>query len=159
MKWLVGGILAVFAALLASSVYIAEKRYDGTVEENYYRKSLDTFRESGQPGVREPSGPFVSVSEGQKVLLDIAPKPVKAMRELTFSVELPGYRGTGSPWLDLGMPGMRMPPNRVILAKEVDGRYSGKGILVRCPAGMRTWTATVNVPGKGAALFAFDVAD
>jgi hypothetical protein len=52
-----------------------------------------------------------------------------------------------------------MPPNRVALARVGDGRYSGKGVLVRCPAGMRSWTVTVHLPGKGEALFAFPVAD
>ena len=159
MKGLVIGILAVFAALLAFSVHVAEKTYDGTVEENYYQKSLDAFREGKRAGVRAPSDPFVAFAGSQRVLLDIAPIPVKAMRELTFSVALPGYGAAGSPWVDLGMPGMRMPPNRVDLVKEGDGRYRGRGILARCSGGMRTWTATVNLPGKGSALFTFDVAD
>ena len=159
MKGLVIGILAVFAALLAFSVHVAEKTYDGTVEENYYQKSLEAFREAERAGVRAPSDPFVAFAGCQRVLLYIAPIPVKAMRELIFSVELPGYGASGSPWVDLGMPGMRMPPNRVDLVKEGDGRYRGKGILVKCSGGMRTWTATVNLPGKGTALFTFDVAD
>lgn len=159
MKGLVFGILAAFAILLGFSVYVAQKSYDGTVEENYYQKSLDTFREGERAGVRPPSGPFVAFAGAQRVLLDIAPIPVKAMKELTFSVEIPGYGTAGSPWVDLGMPGMRMPPNRIDLVKEGEGRYRGKGVLVKCSGGMRTWTATVNLPGKGTALFTFDVAD
>jgi hypothetical protein len=159
VKGLVIGILAVFAALLAISVHIAEKMYDGTVEENYYQKSLAAFRDGERAGGRPPSGPFVAFAGSQKVLLDIAPIPVKAMKELSFSVELPGYGAAGILWLDLGMPGMRMPPNRVDLVKEGDGRYRGKGVLVKCTGGTRTWTATVSLPGKGTALFTFDVAD
>lgn len=159
MKGLAFGILAAFTVLLAVSIYVAEKTYDGTVEENYYRKSLDYFRGKEGAGVRVPSGPFVAFAEGQRILLDIAPKPVKAMRELTFSAEIPGYDPAGSPWVDLDMTGMRMAPNRVDLVKERDGRYRGKGVVVKCPSGMRTWTATVNVPGKGRAHFTFDVAD
>lgn len=159
MKGVVIGILAVFATLLAFSVHIAVKTYDGTVEENYYQKSLDTFRERERADVRIPSGPFEAFAGSQRVLLDIAPIPVKAMRELTFSVELPGYRPAGNPWVDLEMPGMRMPPNRIDLVKDADGRYRGKGILVKCSGGTRTWTATVNLPGKRTALFTFDVAD
>jgi hypothetical protein len=159
VKGLVIGILAVFATLLAISVHLAEKMYDGTVEENYYEKSLAAFRDGGRAVGRSPSGPFVAFAGSQRVLLDIAPIPVKAMKELTFSVDLPGYGAAGIPWVDLGMPGMRMPPNRVDLVKEGDGRYRGKGVLVKCTGGTRTWTATVNLPGKGTALFTFDVAD
>lgn len=159
MKGLAYGILAAFAALLAVSVYIAEKTYDGPVEENYYRKSLDFFRGKEGAGDRGPIGPYVAFAESEKVLLDIGPKPVKAMRELTFSVELPGSGAAVRPWIDLGMPGMRMPPNRVDLAREGDGRYRGKGVIVTCPSGMRTWTATVHLPENRTATFTFDVAD
>lgn len=153
------GILAAFVALLAVSIYIAEKAYDGTVEENYYRKSLDFFRDKPGPGVQAPSWPGVAFAGKQKVLLDIAPRPPMAMRELTFSVEAPGYVAPGSPWLDLGMTGMQMPPNRIELARDETGRYRGRGILVKCASGMRTWTATLHLPGTGTALFTFDVAD
>jgi hypothetical protein len=159
VKGLVIGILAVFTALLAFSIYIAEKTHDGTVEEDYYRKSLGAFREGERAGVRPPSGPLATFAGSQEVLLDIVPKPVEAMRELTFSVALPGYGAAGSPWVDLGMPGMPMPPNRVDLVKVGDGRYRGTGVLVKCPGGSRTWTATVNLPGTGTAVFTFDVAD
>lgn len=152
-------ILAAFAALLAVSVYIAEKAYDGPVEENYYRRSLDYFRGRERAGSGAAPGAYVAFAEGQKVLLDISPKPLVAMRELTFSVEVPGHVAAGTPWLDLGMAGMRMPPNRVDLTKVGDGRYRGKGIVVKCPSGMRTWTATLYLPGKGRALFTFNVAD
>ncbi len=159
MKGLVYGILAAFAVLLGFSVYVAQKTYDGTVEENYYQKSLDTFRQGERAGSRPPSGQFVAFAGSQRVLLDIAPIPVKALKELTFSVELPGYGAAGIPWVDLGMPGMRMPPNRVDLVRKGDGRYRGKGVLVKCSGGTRTWTATVHLPGKRTALFTFDVAD
>lgn len=159
MKRLVIGIFSAFFLLLGVSVYIAQRTYDGTVEENYYQRSLEYFHGGERGTVRAASMPFIAVAEGQKILLDIAPKPLKAMRELTFSVDVPGYGGAGSPWVDLGMAGMRMAPNRIDLVKNGDGRYRGKGILVRCPSGMRTWTATVHLPGKGKALFTFDVAD
>lgn len=159
MKGLVSGILAVFTVLLGFSIYVAEKTYDGTVEENYFQKSLETFREGNRAGSRPPSGQLVAFAGNQRVLLDIAPNPVMAMKELTFSVELPGYGAACAPWVDLGMPGMRMPPNRVALVKEGDGRYRGTGVLVKCSGGTRTWTAAVNLPGKGTARFTFDVAD
>lgn len=102
-------------------------------------------------------GPVTGNADGQTVILDIFPKPVAAMTELTFSVELPGYGGPGAPYIDLGMPGMRVPPNRVDLTREAAGRYRGTGIIVRCGSGKRTWTATVTLPGGKPAVFTFDV--
>lgn len=102
-------------------------------------------------------GPVTGEADGQTVILEISPKPVAAMRELAFTVELPGYAGPGAPFIDLGMPGMRMPPNRVTLAREAAGRYRGEGIIVRCGSGKRTWTATVTLPGGKKAVFVFDV--
>jgi hypothetical protein len=102
-------------------------------------------------------GPVTGKTDGQTVILDISPKPIAAMTELTFTVELPGYGGPGAPFIDLGMPGMRMPPNRVDLTREAAGRYRGKGIIVRCGSGKRTWTATVILPGGKRAVFTFDV--
>lgn len=103
------------------------------------------------------AGPVTGAAGRQPVVLDIVPKPVTAMRELAFTVHLPGADGSDVPFIDLGMPGMRMPPNRVILALEPDGTYRGKGVIVRCGSGRRTWTATVTIPGKGKAVFSFDV--
>jgi hypothetical protein len=159
VKALVAGILAAFAVLLSISIFVAEKSYDGTVEKNYYRKSLDYFRERERGGALAASGRLQRVAGDPDVYLDISPKPVRPMKELAFSVEARSYEGDGRPWIDLGMEGMRMPPNRVDLVKDPDGRYRGKGILVRCRSGMRTWTATVRLPGNRKAVFSFDVAD
>lgn len=105
------------------------------------------------------AGPVRGVAGGRTVVLDISPRPVRAMRELRFAVSLPGFRGDGVPWIDLSMPGMTMPPNRVDLARQADGSFAGAGLLVRCPAGGRTWAAAVRVPGGEPAVFTFDVAD
>lgn len=101
--------------------------------------------------------PVTAYAGGRAVILDISPKPVSAMKELVFTVEFPGYDGPGVPFLDLDMPGMRMPPNRVILSREAGGRFRGKGVIVRCRSGKRTWTATVTLPGGDRAVFAFDI--
>jgi hypothetical protein len=91
------------------------------------------------------------------ITLDITPKPVRAMRDLTFTVALSGLTPTADPFIDLGMPGMVMGPNRVALRPAGDGTYHGTGVIVRCPSGRRTWKATVTIPGKGAVEFIFDV--
>lgn len=92
-----------------------------------------------------------------KVTLDINPKPVEAMQDLTFTVILSGKNPTALPYIDLGMPGMHMGPNRVHLKSAGNGRYEGQGVIVRCPSGRRIWQATVTVPGSGSAEFLFDV--
>ena len=96
---------------------------------------------------------------GRKVTLDIQPKPVKAMKDLTFRVTITGGRISSLPYIDLGMPGMQMGPNRVILKEAGTGVYEGVGVIVRCPSGRRTWSATIRFPDLGEAIFIFDVID
>lgn len=84
------------------------------------------------------------------VTLDINPRPVLAMRELTFTVTLDSARADLPETLeiDLTMPGMSMGLNRVRLrriegGRYEGGRYEGTGVLVRCTSGRRTWRASV----------------
>jgi hypothetical protein len=91
------------------------------------------------------------------VTLDILPRPVKAMRDLTFQVILKNLSVTSQPTIDLGMPGMAMGPNQVVLHQNVDGAYTGIGVIVRCPSGRTLWEAKVTVPGTGTAAFTFNV--
>jgi hypothetical protein len=93
----------------------------------------------------------------ETVTLDITPRPVTAMQDSTFSVKISGNEPAQAPYLDLGMPAMKMGPNRVLLKPTGNGAYSGKGIIVRCKSGRRTWFANVVVPGAGEAQFVFDV--
>lgn len=94
---------------------------------------------------------------GYIVKLDINPKPVSAMKDLTFRVLITGEKLQENPFIDLGMPGMKMGPNRVYLKAVNNTTYEGKGVIVRCPSGRRIWRATVTVPQKGAVEFIFDV--
>jgi len=91
------------------------------------------------------------------VTLDIAPKPVKAMTDLTFTVMLSGKKPNATPHIDLGMPGMNMGPNQVTLESVGNNTYKGKGIIVRCPSGRRTWKAAITIPDVGTTEFVFDV--
>ena len=93
----------------------------------------------------------------REVTLDIRPKPVKAMKDLTFRVTITGERFSSLPYIDLGMPGMKMGPNRVVLKEAAPGVYEGTGVIVRCPSGRKTWSATVTFPDLGEASFIFDV--
>ena len=106
---------------------------------------------------------FIETGDGLTIEFDVQPKPVAAMSELTFIVNL--SRG-GSPVtdaamsLDLSMPGMFMGTNRPVLKHVHDGRYEGKGIITRCPSGNKTWQAEVTVKNAAktaVASFVFEV--
>ena len=94
---------------------------------------------------------------GVEVTFDISPKPVKAMTDLTFTITLKGEQPKTPPYIDLGMPGMNMGPNRVSLQATEKGGYEGVGIIVRCPSGKRIWRAKITLPDIGEAEFVFDV--
>ena len=91
------------------------------------------------------------------VTLDILPKPVMAMKDLTFTLTVSGKNLSSEPFIDLGMPGMDMGPNRVELRRVKDTVYEGQGVIVRCPSGRKTWKATVTLPQTGKVEFVFDV--
>lgn len=91
------------------------------------------------------------------VSLDILPKPVMAMKDLTFTLKVSGKALSTNPFIDLGMPGMNMGPNRVELRRVKDNLFEGQGVIVRCPSGRRTWKATVTLPQAGKVEFVFDV--
>ena len=91
------------------------------------------------------------------VTLEILPRPVTAMRDSTFIVTFSGKLPEKFPYLDLGMPAMKMGPNRVQLTPDGNGIFKGKGVIVRCKSGRRTWFANVVLPGTGEAKFVFDV--
>jgi nitrogen fixation protein FixH len=106
-----------------------------------------------------PSGTFRSAAGTQEVILSISPWPPRAMRELSFAVELPGYSGASPPHADLSMPGMEMGRNRVRMARGRDGIYRGTGVFVRCASGRKEWEAAVSVPDRGKAVFRIELAD
>ena len=93
----------------------------------------------------------------QIVLLEIMPHPVKAMQDLVFKVSVSGNPPSKSPYIDLGMPAMKMGPNRVLLKPVGRGHYEGKGVIVRCKSGRRTWFANVIIHEAGEVKFVFDV--
>ena len=94
---------------------------------------------------------------GRTVDLEILPKPVKAMQDLTFQVKISGDSLSEAPFIDLGMPGMKMGPNRVILKNNSAATYVGQGVIVRCPSGKTIWQAMVTLPDVGSVVFTFDV--
>ncbi len=94
---------------------------------------------------------------GGSFIFDIQPKPVEAMKELTFKVQIKGVNIVESPVIDLIMPGMKMGHNQIMMKMTGIDAYQGTGIIVRCPSGKTVWQATVNFPGIGIGNFIFDV--
>jgi len=103
------------------------------------------------------AGACVLTLEEGRVTLEILPRPVTAMTDLTFQVILENILPEGEVGIDLGMPGMSMGPNHVTLEKTPEGVYTGTGVIVRCPSGRTIWQADVSVPGTGSVAFTFDV--
>lgn len=103
-------------------------------------------------------GPCTLSLDGRDITLDVLPRPVKAMQELTFKVRLGGgATGLALPHIRLNMPAMDMGKNKVPLKLNAQGQYEGKGVIVRCRSGRRTWKATVDFPDIGSVDFIFDV--
>ena len=96
---------------------------------------------------------------GSTVTLTVTPRPVKAMQDLLFQVSIAGKPPTSAqlPYIDLGMPGMNMGPNRVQLKSVGNGAYEGQGVIVKCPSGRRVWQARLTIPDVGQTDFIFDV--
>ncbi len=92
------------------------------------------------------SGACSMIIDGKEVTLDITPKPVKVMKELEFTVTVKGAAKQERMKLRLQMPGMMMGNNEVKLTPAGDGRYSGKGVIPKCPSGRTLWSATLVAP-------------
>ena len=124
--------------------------------------SADRARERADCDIQV--GPCVRMAgPGTEITFDIAPRPVRAMAEHLFTVSV---RKDGKPvsgadvTLDLTMPGMVMGENKPRLLPAGGGRYAGKGVIVRCPSGMKIWKAQVTVhanQGIETASFIFEV--
>lgn len=133
------GVLCVFGQILTDESFADEKAAESPVKCDIH------------------AGACSQNLEDLQITLDISPKPVEAMRDLLFKVKLTGQTLQTPPYIDLEMPGMKMGPNRIKLESTSGMVYEGKGVIVRCPSGDRTWHAIVTVPGKGKADFIFDV--
>jgi hypothetical protein len=169
----VGALGAVVAA-----IWIGHRLAEPTVVADPYEAGLhyDQARhehDAAAVGPRAPPrcdlsrGPCARAAGGATVTLAAGPRPLRAMTDLEFTVTLApaGAAAAAEGRLALTMPGMYMGENRVTLAPAGEGRWQGRGVVVRCPSGQRTWAAEVELPPRAAgqppvrAAFTFDVAD
>lgn len=118
---------------------------------------------TGQADCRIDAGACTRAVGTLSVLFDITPKPVKVMREVTFTVTVQdGGRPVTDALLSVGltMPGMYMGKNVVRLAHRGNGVYEGNGVIIRCPSGKKMWKASVSLQRGGAvktASYIFEV--
>lgn len=124
-----------------------------------FRSPAPTAPGGASPNCDIQHGPCTQPLADGSATLEILPRPVRAMTDLTFRLTLAPAPGAeeGLPFIDLDMPAMFMGYNRVHMVRESPGIYSGAGVIVRCPTGIPTWEARVFVPGRGEAGFVFDV--
>jgi hypothetical protein len=155
---LAAAVLGALGAIVAT-VWVGSKVREETVVPNPYEEGLrHTVCDAGAAPCTQPLG------GGGTVTLDVGPRPVRTMVELTVTVRLSppsprgpspvaeGGRGEGARvTVSFSMPGMEMGRNEIRLAPSGDGRFSGTGVLVRCPSGRRDWAAEVRVEPPGAA--------
>ncbi len=103
-------------------------------------------------------GPCTKIAGNRTVTLDIYPKPPKAMQELTFMLTVtPCASLPETLVIDLGMPGMVMGRNQVVLKKTNPCTWKGTGIIVRCMSGRTLWQATILSGELNNTAFTFDV--
>ncbi|MCX7793856.1 MAG: hypothetical protein N2257_05575 [Thermodesulfovibrionales bacterium] len=91
------------------------------------------------------------------VILDIYPRPVRAMRELQFSVHTEGLKNYDSLKISLSMPGMYMGKNEIMLLSKAPHIYEGRGVIPRCASGKTLWQADIFIPEHGIISFRFNV--
>lgn len=103
------------------------------------------------------AGACTRTISGTKIQLEIEPKPIKVMEILIFRLTIADQPPEKIPSIELGMPGMNMGPNKVLMRAIQKDVFIGKGVIVKCSSPKRVWKATVTVPGLGKTDFIFHV--
>jgi hypothetical protein len=178
VKLLLVLVMVVGLGAVAGAVYVGSRISEPTVVPDPYEAGLrhDQDRHAHDraavgprtPPACDPSqAPCSRVAGGATVTLEVAPRPVRPMTDLLFTVSItpPGAAGPGAGRIALDMPGMVMGENGVVLREAGEGRWTGTGVLVRCPSGRRTWRASLELPSRApgesriTSSFVFEVSD
>ena len=148
-------VYPIFFFAMGCGLYVAYTSTDGLVDNNYYENSTHYFQTKASAIHQGPC----TITAGQRtVTLNIEPKPVRTMKELTFSVTVtPCDKLPETLLLDLSMPGMQMGNNQVTLVKKSGCLYEGKGIIVHCMSGRTLWQATILSDTLNNPAFTFNV--
>ncbi|MFN3604009.1 MAG: hypothetical protein ACK4UJ_04795 [Leptonema sp. (in: bacteria)] len=103
-----------------------------------------------------------SLQENNQILfsgkIDLNPKPVRVMKEITFTIELNQYEFDPEEiLLDLTMPEMYMGENKVILKKNQKNVYEGKGVLPECSSNFTRWNIEIFFNNRKSTNIQFDI--
>ncbi len=172
MKPAIALVIAVGLGSVAATLWVGSRLFEEKVTPDPWQAGLhwdEAQRRAAAPDCDVSAGRCERVlpAEGARLTLEIEPRPVRSMKDLTFTVS--ARRGAlavtdADAEISLDMPGMYMGENRVRLAPLGAGVWRGRGVIVRCPSGSRTWSAQVTLRGREAAAplsttFTFDVGD
>lgn len=180
MRPVIALVVAVGIGSVVATVWVGSRLFEEKVTPDPYQAGLGWDEAQRKAAVADcdlSAGPCQRLLEaaGARVTLEIEPRPVRSMKDLTFTVRawrdgfpIGGASEAGTEWqaeIALAMPGMYMGENRVRLAPLGPGAWRGRGVIVRCPSGRRTWSAEVTLRRREpataplAATFTFDVLD
>jgi len=151
MKALVAVLAVVILGGVAATLWIGGALFEEKVTPHPFEEGLrwdEQQRRAARPDCDLSAGPCQKVVEGVGISLEAEPRPVRSMADLDFTVRAsraagPAAAADGA--IALTMPGMYMGESRVALAPAQGGALRGKGVIVRCPSGSRTWSAEVAV--------------
>jgi hypothetical protein len=150
-KLVIGLVVATVVGVIGATVLVASKVREETVVEHPYEEGLKHTERRPAP-CDVGAGPCTAPLEGGgEVTLEIGPRPIRTMTELTVRANLRRLPAGGEVAVAFSMAGMEMGPNRIVLTPAADGTLSGKAVLVRCASGRRDWVATVTVAVRGEA--------
>lgn len=170
MKALVAVLVLAVLGIIAATLWVGGAVFEEKVTSHPFEEGLrwdEQQKRAARPDCDLGAGPCRKAAGDLQLSLEAAPRPPRSMAELLFTVR--AVRG-GTPValeggaIALTMPGMYMGENRIALAPAAGGALAGKGVIVRCPSGNRTWSAEVRVrPGApagaapAAATFTFEL--
>jgi len=151
VKALIAVLAVAILGLVGATLWIGGVLFEEKVTAHPFEEGLrwdEQQRRAARPDCDLSAGPCERAAGDLRLSLAAEPRPVRSMAELGFAVR--ASRGGGPAALaggsiTLTMPGMYMGENRIALAAAEGGELRGKGVIVRCPSGSRTWSAEVAV--------------
>jgi hypothetical protein len=163
VRWTNAALAVAVAAgigTIVATVWIGSRVREDTVVANPYEEGLRLTRERAGAGPDAErarcdlsSGPCTQpLPGGGEVTLEMAPRPLRTMRELRVRAvagDPSAAGGSQDVVVAFSMVGMEMGRNEVRLAPAGAG-FTGTAVLVRCPSGRRDWVAEVTVAPAGA---------
>jgi hypothetical protein len=151
-KLSLGFLVVAVLGIIVGTVWIGATVREDTVVAHPYEEGVRHHSERAGGAVCDlADGPCTGrLDGGGEVTLEIAPRPIRTMTDLTVRLDLAGGGDAEQVVIAFAMPGMEMGRNEVRLEPSGGGRFGGGAVLVRCPSGRRDWIAEVRVERPGA---------